>query len=303
MAPTVRVLNPGDTTKPDPFTICIVANPALERRFGSGTFVPDPITANQPLFDASVARIVDTLFGRLPGQRENIFANPAMAAAVRIVSIFDPALPAEDKNSLAAEDHQSENMLIARRTVAQPFLTRHGFTADVSYAVSNSPTHTRASAFFTTDDDTAPGVPFRVDGRPLTHRFRCLVPGTIAIHVQMNTLTPLHEFQHAISSYSNGSIVDLYVDNVAALNNKRMRPRPASFGSYNTTALRTDLTRDGLGYPGSWRSFHCELHAPSLPAVMDNYNLASAPGTPEQCENDRITRTFVIDRMRAKMSR
>lgn len=131
MAATVRVLNPGDTTKPDPFTICIVANPALEPRFGSGIFVPDPIATNEPLFDASAARIVDTLFGRMPGQRENIFANPAMAAAVRMVSIFDPALSIEDKNSLAAEDNQSDNMLIARRTVAQPFLTRHGFTADV----------------------------------------------------------------------------------------------------------------------------------------------------------------------------
>jgi hypothetical protein len=303
VAATVRVLNPGDTAKPDPFTICIVANPALERRFGSGIFVPDPITTNEPLFDASAARIVDTLFGRRPGQRENIFADPPMAAAVRIVSIFDPALTIEDKNSLAAEDNQSDNMLIARRTVAQPFLTRHGFTADVSYAVSSSPTHTRASAFFTTDDDTAPGISFRLDGKVLTHRFRCLIPGTIAIHVQMRALTPLHEFQHAISSYSNGSIVDLYVDSGVGVNNKRKRPIPLSFGTYNTAALQSDRTRDGLGYPGSWRSFHCELHAPTVPAVMDDYNQARPPATPEQCENDKITRAFVIDRMRAKMSR
>jgi hypothetical protein len=303
MAATVRILNPGDTTKPDPFTICIVANPALERRLGSGTFVPDPITTNQALFDASATQIVDALFGRLPGQGENIFADPVMAAAVRIVSIFEPGLTAEDKNSLAAEDDQSDTMLIARRTVAQPFLTRHGFAADVSYAVSNSPTHTRASAFFTTDDDTAPGVPFTLDGTAMTHRFRCLIPGTIAIHVQMRPLTPLHEFQHAISSYTNGSIVDLYVDSGVGVNNKRKRPIPPSFGTYNATALLPDLTRDGLGYPGSWRSFHCELHAPTLPAVMDDYNQAAPPASPVHCQNDKITRAFVIDRMRAKMSR
>jgi hypothetical protein len=36
---------------------------------------------------------------------------------------------------------------------------------------------------------------------------------------------------------------------------------------------------------------------------MDDYNQAQPPATPEQCENDKITRAFVIDRMRAKMSR
>lgn len=300
MPPTVRILNPGETSKPDPFTICIVANPALERRLGSGTFVPDPIVMNQPLFDTAAVRIVDTLFGRLPGQRENIFADPVMAAAVRIVSIFDSSLPVEDKNSLAAEDDLSEEFLVARRTVAQPFLTRHGFTADVSYAVSDSPSHKRASAWYTTDDDTAPGVSFRLDAATLTHRFRCLIPGTIALHVQMKVLTPLHEFQHAISSYSNGKIVDLYADSGVAVNNKRRRPIPAIFGRYNSTSFQSDLTRDSLGYESGWTSFHCELHAPNLPAVMDDYEQGS---TPVMCENDRITRAFVVDRIRAKMSR
>jgi hypothetical protein len=55
MAPVIRVIRPGDTTKPNPFIICIVANPVLEAPWHSGQFITDPITASQSSFDSSAA--------------------------------------------------------------------------------------------------------------------------------------------------------------------------------------------------------------------------------------------------------
>jgi len=297
--PDVRVLRPGDTGKPDPFTVCIVANPALEAPIRTGQFMPDPILLDPPAFEAAVSYIHDSLFGLLPGQGEALFAEPDIEPRVRIVSLFDSDLPLQDANSLVGNDSVS-NQLIARRTVARPFLQRFGIAADIVYCVSKSATHDRATAWFTSDDDTAGGVPFTLDGVLLHHRFFSLIPGTIAIPASASSLTALHEFQHALSSYSNGKIVDLYVDSEPAANCKRDRPIPVQFGTYNGTPLASDPTRNGLGYDAGWTSYHCALLKPSAPAVMDNYWRAAVPNS---CENDDITRRFLLDRLRAKISR
>jgi len=297
--PTISILRPGDTSKDDPFTICIIANPALEAPWQTGQFILDPISTDQPLFDRTVDYIQSCLFGLLPGQAEAPLADPAIEPKVRVVSIFAPGLAAEDKNALVANDSVS-NQLIARRTVFSPFLARFGFHADVAYAVSNSAMHNRATAWFTSDDDARGGVAFTLDGVQLVHRFFNLIPGTVAIHATANSLTALHEFQHAISSYSNGSIVDLYVDSSPGLNCKRGRPIPPDFATYDGAVLASDPTRDGLGYESGWLSYHCALIDPSLPAVMDNYFLGS---TPDACQNDEITRRFILDRLNAKLSR
>src|SRR4051812_39418340 len=60
--PVERVLRKG-AKKPDPFTIVIVANPALESPWRSGTFVADPVTSNQTAFNACAGYIKDALFG------------------------------------------------------------------------------------------------------------------------------------------------------------------------------------------------------------------------------------------------
>src|SRR5207247_4595238 len=44
-SPHIQVIRAGDTVKPNPFTICIVANPALEAPWTSGQFMADPIAA------------------------------------------------------------------------------------------------------------------------------------------------------------------------------------------------------------------------------------------------------------------
>ncbi|MBI1916342.1 MAG: hypothetical protein HYS12_16660 [Planctomycetes bacterium] len=302
VSPVVKVLRQGDgPTKADPFTIVIVANPALEAPWHSGTFVVDPITGNEPSFDLCAQYIQDALFGNLPNQREVFLGDPVIEPHVRLVSLFVPGLLAEDANALVAQDGVS-NLLVARRSVFVPFLTRYALQADVAYAVSASDLHDRASAWFTSDDDARPGAPFTLDGVTRYHRHFNLIPGTVAIHRNSRSLTAVHEFGHALSSYTNGSVVDLYVDSSAGLNNKRGRPIPPDFANYSGISMATDAARDGLGYPAGWQSYHCELIDATLPAIMDNYWLA-ASGVPEHCLHDRITRQFLRERLLARISR
>lgn len=297
--PVIAPLRNGDVSKADPFTICIAANPALEAPWESGAFVVDPIMRDRPGFDRTARYIVDALFGNLPGQAERLLADPTIERFIRVVTLWAPGLPPIDANALIAQDGAS-SLLVARRVVFSRFLTRFGLAVDVAYAVSESGTHTRASAWFTSDDDSRPGLSFTLDGVMMSHRYYNLIPGTVAIHTTASSLTALHEFEHAISSYTNGKIVDLYVDSAPGLNNRHGRPIPARFADYSGTSVNADPSRDSLGYPSSWRSYHCELIATGSPAVMDDYWKAAVP---DQCENDRITRQFVIDRIRAKVSR
>lgn len=299
MAPAIRVIRPGGTTSRNPFTICIAANPALETPWRSGIYIADPVTGDQAAFDASVAYVERVLFGMLPHQAERFLGDPSVGSGVRIVSIFAPDLPLEDANSLVAQDAVS-NVLVARRAVVKPFLARYGQPADLVYVISASETHTRASAWPASDDDAGPGEPFTLDGTTLYHRHNTLVPGTVALHTTTTSLAALHELGHALSSYSNGQIADLYVDNDAGVNKKRGRPIPRRFAEYNGVILAADGERDGLGYEPGWRSYHCALNNPRYPAIMDDYWRADVP---ERCEHDQITRRFLLDRIRAKQGR
>lgn len=299
--PTTQVIRAGDTTKPNPFTVIIVGNPSLEARRNSGTFVIDPITSDQLLFNDCVRYIESSLFGTLPGQSEKLLSDPSIGPKVRIVSLFVTGLPSQDANSLVAQDDVSD-LLVARRSVFRSFLAGFALEADVVYAVSESASHTHASAWYTTDDEGSAGVSFTLDGVTHFHRFLNLIPGTIALHARSSSLTALHEFGHALSSYQNGSVVDLYADSPPALNNKQGRPIPSHFTTYNGTAFQSDLSRDGLKYPPGWQSYHCELNDPTLPAVMDDFRMASL-GNRIKCQHDKITRQFLLDRLRAKISR
>jgi hypothetical protein len=298
--PVKKVLRAG-AKKKNPFTIVIVVNPVLETPWKSGIFMVDPITSNQAGFDACVEYILDALFGTLPHQQEALLADPTIAPHVRVVSLFVSGLPAQDSNALVAQDGVS-NLLVARRTVFVPFLSGYRLQADVAYAVSASASHDRASAWFTSDDDARRGCPFALDGVTLYHRHYHRIPGTVAIHTNSKSLTALHEFGHALSSYTNGSVVDLYVDSSAGLNNKRARPIPTTFATYSGMTLPADTARDGLGYPAGWQSYHCELIDPTAPAIMDNYWQAPS-GIPEHCLHDRITRQFLRERLLVKICR
>lgn len=299
MAIVSNVLRPG-AAKANPFTICIVANPALEIPWNSGNVVQDPIIGNLPAFQAAATYIDSSLFCLLPGEKENVLADPALLPSIRVVSLYDDTLPVDLNNALVGQDGVSD-ILVARRTAFAPLLNDYDIRADVYYAVSASPTHTRASAWFTSDDDSQPGVPFTLDGEALLHRYYYTIPGTVGIHSTSTSLTALHEFGHAISSYSNGQILDLYVDSPAGLNNKTGRPIPALFCNYQGAAYASDPIRDTLGYPAGWMSYHCELADPGCPAVMDDYWLS--PKGPEACLHDEVTKMFIRDRVAAKIGR
>lgn len=301
--PSPNIIRTGTPGKMDPFTILVIANPALEAPWNSGTFVADSM-ATQALrsnFDACVSYIEESLFTGLPGQAEVILGDPAISPHIRLLTLFSMGLPAEGRYAFVAQDGAS-NLLVARRNAIRDFLINQNVIADVVYAISASASHTRASAWFTTDDDTGPGVAFTLDGAMLHHRHHYSIPGTIAMHHTADSLTAPHEFQHAVSSYSNGQVVDLYVDSAPGVNNKNGRPIPLNFGTMNGTGFLSDATRGPIGYPLTWISCHCELHDSSNPAIMDNYYKAPSR-VPEICQNDKITRDFLRDRLLAKIAR
>jgi hypothetical protein len=131
------------------------------------------------------------------------------------------------------------------------------------------------------------------------------IPGSAAIHIDdavEGSLTAVHEFSHAISDYK-AFITDLYVDGDAretAFNRKVGRPIPATFATYNREQFACDKSRDGLGYPRSWKSYHAELQNDRVPAIMDAYPCSSEPLA---CEHDRITKRLILDVVAAKIGR
>lgn len=295
----IDVIQPGKPGSANPFTICIIANPAFEAPQGSGSYQTDPVLADMAAFAACARYIVNNLFGRLPNQGEVLLGDPAIAPNVRVLAFRDPTLSPIAANALIGLDPYS-SLLIPDRNAISAFIASRQINADVVYAVSKAPLHTRASAFFTTDDLGRGGVAFSVDADTLTHCYYALVPGTVAIHVSAKELTAIHEFGHAISSYQNGRILDLYADSQPGINNKRGRPIPSSFSNYYGAVVASDPTRDHIGYPAGWQSYHCELSDLANPAIMDNYWKA---GVPAACQHDRITRQFIIDRVVTKINR
>jgi hypothetical protein len=304
-APVIKTLRPGDSSKPDPYTIVIVANPALEKGEDSDKFEADPITKQQSEFDDCASYINRCLFGELEGQRERFLSNPSVRDRIKVVSLFVTGLRSTSDNSLITRDH---GLLIARRNNFVQFLSRYSLSADVAFAISASKHHKGASAWATTDDASRSGVEFTLDGRRYFHRHHCRIPGTVAMHAESDSLTAAHEFGHASSSYSDGYLSDIYVDlhdedvHKPVINKRWGRPIPDQFCTYDDSSYRSDQKRDGLGYPAAWKSYHCELSDPELPAIMDNYT-AAADERADECQHDRITRQFLLDRIRAKCAR
>ena len=86
------------------------------------------------------------------------------------------------------------------------------------------------------------------DSLTRTHGRFAGIPGTVALSVTADRITPLHEFGHAASNLDHGLIDDLYVDRLQPVFvvNKIARatstdPVPAAFATYNATAFNSDL--------------------------------------------------------------
>ncbi|WSH67952.1 hypothetical protein U8Q05_26810 (plasmid) [Rhizobium ruizarguesonis] len=137
------------------------------------------------------------------------------------------------------------------------------------------------------------------DGRPITHRCFHLIPGMAAMHVTSSGQTASHG--HAFSSYSNGFITDLHVDGNAQFNRKTARPIPGLLCNYGGHSFRSDIARDGIGYPANWTSYHSELNDVSRPARMDDFWKATGGSTTVQ--HDKLTRAYYLDRIAAKVAR
>jgi hypothetical protein len=298
---TIRVLHSG-TPRPNPYTIVFAANGAIESEAG-GSFRGDPVLQSRAGYHAAVTYCLQNMFL----QTEDLLRAGNLDAAFRIVSIFDPTQTATSANSLVQE--VNPNIIGTRRSALVPFVSRYDETADIVMAITGSTTHTRASAWFTTDDASRPETSFSYDGVNRVHGRFPSIPGSAALPVSVSTgMTPLHEFGHASSDFNNGMVVDLYVDGAPGgfQANKKFRATagaaiPANFATYDGTTYQSDQNRDALGYPATWRSYHPALIDPARPNLMDNYWLAF--DSPLRCRLDRLTYAFLTDRIRAKAFR
>ena len=293
----IRILQQGNLATPHPYTIVFAANPVLKQL--DGTLILDPVMGTVNAFDACVQYCIDCLFGRVPSQAEDFLADPAVGPNIRIISVFETGLLATAPNSLV-EEMVFGSLLAPRRDNYAPYLAQHGLSADVAFAISGSAAFSRASAWGSTDDTARPGSPFTLDGVVRQHFHFPAIPGTVALRVTNRDLTPAHEFGHAASSYTSGFVTDLYVDSITPQFNLRIgRPIVDPFAVYNGNAFASDPTRDHLGY-GAWRSYHPQLADTTVPALMDDYTTQSNPLV---CRHDLITRTYLRDRLLAKIRR
>lgn len=297
----VRTLYSG-APKPEPYTVCFVANPGIEAETG-GTFSADPVLTNRAGYHAAVRHSLQNLFT----VTDDILRRGDRDRSIRIVSVFDETRAAANATSLAHEI--DPNLMETRRDRLRAFLNTYGVTADIVYVMHNSTTHDRATAWFTTDDALRTGVATTYDGTARTHGRFPSIPGSAAVPVTLNTtgLTVIHEWGHAASDFNNGMVIDLYVDGTRTgfVVNKKMRALatntiPANFATYAGTTFTSDTARDGVGYPATWRSYHAQLADATRPNLMDNYWLAAQP---QQCRLDNLADDFFDDRLRAKLER
>jgi hypothetical protein len=302
---TVRTLYPGRPTM-EPYTFIFAANPAIEPPlFVAGNApVTDPVLSDRTAFHDVVRHCLTNLLTLT----ESLLRTDNFEANIRFVSIFDRAAEATAANTLVGR--VSPNLIEPLRERLNSFVGRYWENPDIVFCISGNSGNTRASAWFTTDDNSRAGVSFTYDGTTPTHRRYTDIPGSAAISTFMDTtgLTAIHEFGHAASDFNNGMVIDLYVDGTRTgfVVNKKMRVRatdsiPNNFGSYGTTTFQSDQNRDGLGYPATWRSYHPALVDTTRPNLMDNYwNAASQP---QQCRLDGLTFNWFADRLRAKILR
>ncbi len=296
-----RVIQPG-LPKTSPFTFVIAADPALYS-FASGTYSTDPVLTNRSNYHDIVLYCLRNFLTLT----EDVFRASDRDVSFRFVSIFDNSLVANATNSLAAT--YNPNIIGPRQSTMASFAASYGEKADLFFTITGDPIYTRASANLTVDDNTRGGAVFTYDGAAHTHRYFASLPGCAAIPLAVNTMSPtaLHELGHAVSDVTNGGIYDLYIDGGPGgfQENKKYRaaatdPVPASFANYNGTLYASDPTRDALGYPAGWVSYHPQLIDATRPNLMDNF-WYSTPYTAVRI--DRLTYQFVTDRLAAKFMR
>jgi hypothetical protein len=293
----------GDTTKPDPFFILIMNNIALERPLGSNNFVADMSTgskAEKARFAKTAKYVKESLFGQLPGQAEKLLADSPHSQKIKVWSMYVSGLAPTSSTSLVGEDpHPLTPYVVPRRDAVVAMLAAIGMNADVVFLVTQSATHIYARSCGTNDDDSRGGIATTCDGAPITHRFYHKTPGMVALNVINDQMDAAHEFGHAFSSYTNGFVTDLYRDGGALFNRKVGRPIPDFFAEYNGVNYLSDKQRNSLGYdPNCPTTYHPELADPAFPALMDDYHEGVMSS-----RHDKLTKSYILDRVAAKISR
>lgn len=312
-APEIKILQPGDTSKTNPYTIVIMNNPAITSEDGLNR---DPINDAREKFDKSTDYIYANLFAKLPGQAENFLADKSIADKIRVVSLWINA-PADESHSFIEIKGQFQ----ARQTAITIFFADLNkkypdlnVNPDVVLAVTGWEHIYKATAFAAREENCRNGIKFWFDKNSYTHCFTSDQPGAVAINVEDDSMTALHEFSHAASSYYNGYVDDLDGKELKCncrltVNKKRKGwfERRKEFAIYyldgadpndpkNHYALDKSETRTEKGI------FAPVKINPEFPALMDNYHEAKN-GNAEKCRHDQLTSQFLLDRIRAKTMR
>jgi len=330
-----------------PYTIAIIANPVLDSAV-SRECKPDPILEHPRLFQAKVATIIagfatDPLIN---ARREG----GSFLDRMRLITLFNPKLanteveanhntPVEQPREHAlcreadydiivepvqrlyrseTEDVQEERLLnfIAKHLPDYYDPENQCSLIDIVYVVTGSKTHTRSSARYTFDDESRPGPEFTLDfgdeKLKLRHDPYARVPGIVAYSAWDGRLkTPIHEFAHAMSSTTNGAIIDEYHDDLQAqlryvrAINKHYRespedqplPLPEKFADYATPGGKADSVRtDRARYaPAQWKTYVPAREDITLPCTMDFSD--------ESFDFDLLIKSYMRDRLAAKTRR
>ncbi|RMH87435.1 MAG: hypothetical protein D6681_15105 [Calditrichaeota bacterium] len=319
---TVNVIQAGEGD--EPYTIVLVANPAIKRHDGS--YEPDPIIEDEDLFVRVVTRCLRSF------ANNELLRLPEILPRLKLVTVFareEAQRRPEDANALCQE--VPETIILAPRPETDSVIYQYVKNAGVPYAdvimvLSGHKRFIQSSARFTQearkeDSPANQGQPFRfsftenfddpVNGR--IHAYCARVPGVAALSAWDDRLkTPVHEFAHAMSSVENGAIVDEYLDSYvesteAALHNtilnRKLRanptdPVPKLFGKYQlgngpiveyySDRARTDKEPD-------WRSYVPEKPHPGISCIMD---LAYF-----DYRYDKLIFDFMYDRLLTKLNR
>ncbi|MBN2090901.1 hypothetical protein JW964_14910, partial [candidate division KSB1 bacterium] len=217
----VNIIQNGVGEKP--YTIVIVANPAIEN--DSGEIHPDDIIKKYP--DAFLKTVVRIL--RSFAQNE-LLKLPEILSKIRVATIFEKSPDLNNENALIHE-YPDLHVLAPRKPDEEktPLLSYpHEYVkrfpeidcVDVIFLVSADTNLFISSARYSIDAPKSPGIPFKFTFGKNTnefdkkvHAFDTQIPGIAAISAWDDRLkTPVHEFAHAMSSENNGAIVDEYID-------------------------------------------------------------------------------------------
>jgi hypothetical protein len=122
--------------------ILVVNNIALQRPFGSTTFLPDMCASSDVARFTEVARYIkENLFGEMRGQAEKLLADSPHSSKIKFSSMYISGVPVSDATSFAGEQGGVfERFLKPRREAVVTMLAGIGMNPDIVFIVTKSPT-------------------------------------------------------------------------------------------------------------------------------------------------------------------